>query len=40
MLLDYEVAHNYADASCIESNYLAEQRRKQEKGGALHLSAL
>lgn len=34
MLLDYEVAHNYADASCIESNYFSE-RREQPKEGSL-----
>ena len=40
MLLDYEVAHNYADASCIESNYspsAAPQTTKRKK--PLHLSA-
>lgn len=37
MLLDYEVAHNYADASRIELNYFTK-RREQQKGGVLHLS--
>lgn len=28
MLLDYEVAHNYADASCMELNYFIASSKK------------